>query len=98
MVMRYHWGLGIGHLYTRKPSHHADEAVRNLESTGEGIQEEYQNEEMSTFGGMDTEDLEHSLIVRDTDDLGDPDMDGDSEQADGLSGDELYDDELYALM
>ena len=96
-MVQYHLGLGIGHIYTHQSSHHVDEAVGNLESIGESIEEEEdQNQEVSlmTFGGVDANDLEHSLVVQDIDDLGDSETsetDRDEEQSD-------VDDELYAAM
>ena len=73
MMMRYHWGLAIGHVYANQSSCRVDEAVNNMESIGEPIDEDDQDQEASfmMFGGVDTESLEHSLVMRDIDDLGD---------------------------
>jgi uncharacterized protein related to proFAR isomerase len=77
-------------MYTHQQSHHINEG--NLE----GIDDEDQNEEVSVNGGVnrDAEDLEHSLLVQDTDDLGSEtsEADGDREE------DNVSDTELYAAM
>jgi hypothetical protein len=98
MMMRYHWGLAIGHIYAHKPPHtgQGNEAVRECEGTAEDSREEYQEVSCVTFDGSRAhhEDMEHSLVTRDNDDLDDTEAsesDRDKGQSDiGDDDDEIF--------
>lgn len=96
MIMRYYWGLAIGHIYTHKPSRHG-EAVPDLKAIQEDIQEDRagidtEDRELSylTLGGADTEGLEHSLAIRDDDDFSDSETSEREEMQSDMSDDEMY--------
>ena len=100
MIMRYHWGLAIGHIYTHKPSRHGGEVAPDLEVIQEDFQEDRagvdtEDRELShsTFGGMDTEGLEHSLANRDDYDF----TDSETSEREEVQSD-MSDDEMYAAM
>jgi hypothetical protein len=98
MMMRYHWGLAIGHIYTHKPfrTGQVDAAVHECEGTVEDSREEYQEVSCVTFGGSDHEDMEHSLVTRDNDDLDGTDA-SESDRDDGHSDGEV-DDDMFAVI
>ena len=97
MIMRYYWGLAIGHIYTHNPSRHGGETVPELEAIQEDIQEDQAGLDMEdqelpylTFDGADTEGLEHSLAIRDDDDFSDSEASEREEMQSDMSDDEMY--------
>lgn len=62
MVMRFHWGLGVGHVYS-----HADSS--NADTVGRGVEEDEDYEQNSTYDllGNDTNVQTVENIIEDED-------------------------------
>lgn len=105
MLMRYHWGLAVGHVYTRgrhnSPNvprdHIPNEGIDNLGAEGGNQSEPAIHVEGATMDndseGSDEEDLEFGLESRDPEDLLDMSEEEEMESEDDerlLAMDEMY--------
>jgi hypothetical protein len=102
MLMRYHWGLGIGHIYTHEhyshPSHSILADSDLIEPQADDTSEEQTNDpdlhpmddENDNGGPMEVDDPELGLEERDKE----PELEWDSESEFGRNEDELSDIEI----
>jgi hypothetical protein len=95
MVMRYHWGLAVGHVYT-----HGQTTSKDIAATASNITHEHSESDLEyadTAVG-DWEDVDHldddGLAV----DLSDNDIRADDFSDDGILVDDFSDDDMAAAM
>jgi hypothetical protein len=95
MVMRYHWGLGVGHIYQSASATVASQTAANIRvctselETMESAEVEHAPHPPDHENNSDTEDPELGFENREDDDLG--------EAEEGLEWDDWHDDELLAM-
>jgi hypothetical protein len=107
MVMRYHWGLAVGHVYTHGWSSGNDAMEQYTGNGEECLDASLDEEELLATGSAieheedpDVENLELSLENRDNDDWVDSGSESDSDgrgQGADLSGGEDSADEMLAI-
>jgi hypothetical protein len=97
MVMRYHWGLAVGHIYTQSQLSDSNPTMQSF-----GPTERYLDAESDTIGltpedecFANTGNMELSLEERDNDNWDDSDDIGTNDDASDLDGGS--DSELYAF-
>jgi hypothetical protein len=95
MLMRYHWGLGIGHIYSHEryshPSHSADliepDDTSEEQANDPDLRPMERDDDNDKGGPMEVEDPELGLEERDNE----PELEWDSESELGPNEDELSD-------